>query len=201
METVELLPFSVPFGDGTIDGMVPLADGGAVVLTGGALTRYDAGGATIASVEVEDPASSIISLDDGLALGRADGTVEIWDLDQMEVARTVAGPNGVAGSRFVDGGRRIMLTDGAGDTLLYDLEADTSVGWLLGQQAQNISGVPNITSDGAFAWLAVDARFVKVPLDPAAWRARACELAGRELTAEEWAALVPGDERRRDICA
>jgi hypothetical protein len=94
-----------------------------------------------------------------------------------------------------------MLTDGAGDTLLYDLEADTSVGWLLGQQAQNISGVPNITSDGAFAWLAVDARFVKVPLDPAAWRARACELAGRELTAEEWAALVPGDERRRDICA
>jgi hypothetical protein len=42
---------------------------------------------------------------------------------------------------------------------------------------------------------------VKVPLDPDAWRDRVCELVGRELTAEEWADFVPGDEPRRDICA
>jgi dipeptidyl aminopeptidase/acylaminoacyl peptidase len=40
----------------------------------------------------------------------------------------------------------------------------------------------------------------RYPLDPAAWTARACEVAGRDLTREEWARYVP-DRAYRATCS
>lgn len=43
-------------------------------------------------------------------------------------------------------------------------------------------------------------RSKEIPLDPARWVAKACEIVDRDLTQEEWDRLVPGDEPFRSVC-
>ena len=49
-------------------------------------------------------------------------------------------------------------------------------------------------------WMGTAGKLIEVPLDPDRWVERACAVASRELTSEEWERLVPGDEAQRRAC-
>ena len=66
------------------------------------------------------------------------------------------------------------------------------------------SGVPfqvpwyDETSDSV--WVASTDRLAQLPLGRDAWRERACQRVGRDLTEDEWERLVPGDSPRIPLC-
>ncbi len=199
MGPLELLPFSLELDDDSTRSWQPSVDGGLVTLAEGTLTRYDPAGDELEKVDVGDPGARIISIGRGLAVATGDGTVQLRDPDTLELLEMVAGPTGPTYAQYVDD-RRILLSDSSGDAILYDLEAGTTIGKLLGEQSLNISGAPTVTADGKHAWLPVNAQFVKVPLDRSLWRDRACDLVSRELTDQEWSEFISDSEPRRDLC-
>ena len=49
-------------------------------------------------------------------------------------------------------------------------------------------------------WVATSGTLLRFSLDTERWVERACDLAGRELTSDEWDRLVPGDSAQRPAC-
>ncbi|WP_431896056.1 WD40 repeat domain-containing protein [Nonomuraea sp. bgisy101] len=85
----------------------------------------------------------------------------------------------------------------AGDTdgvTVYDLASGVAVATMADAEA----GQVRFSGDRLLA--IVDGRLVEHPLDPAAVAAKVCARAGRSLSAEEWAAYVPGLPYR-EVCS
>ena len=122
------------------------------------------------------------------------------DLTTMTVEEQLAGIEGTTEVMFTFDGAGLLLQDGRDRVLLYSLEDRAEIGFLLGQSSagSGLFSVPVPTSDAV--WVPTSDSWAEVPLDPDVWVARACELAGRELTQQEWAEFVPGDEPFREIC-
>ncbi len=107
----------------------------------------------------------------------------------------------VSSLSFVDAGRAIAIT-APGDVWLIDTDAGERIGLIWeGGAADATAGDPVVSVEGDVVYVPTPATIVEIPLSPIAWRDLACELAGRELTADEWNSLVPGDEAPRPICA
>lgn len=96
-----------------------------------------------------------------------------------------------------DGRALVWTREGSID--LWDFTAPIRIGTLVDIQGNEFT-YPATSSDGGELWLALDGWFRRVPLDPDDWFDRACEVAGRALTAEEWTNLVPGSDPYRDVC-
>ena len=77
---------------------------------------------------------------------------------------------------------------------------DARAGSLLGSVALDERGTPAFSADNSSLMLAgVDGSVFTWNLDPRAWRATACRLAGRELTRAEWQSYL-GDRPYERVC-
>jgi WD40 repeat protein len=129
-----------------------------------------------------------------LITGGQTGTVRLWD---MATGRPRGAPlTGLAGSAdtvdLAPGGRTAVGADSAGHVLLWDVPTRSTIGDpfpgpVAGRNAAaafspNGHSVVVVSETGAgWVW----------DVDPSDWLARACRVAGRSLTQQEWQELLP----------
>jgi WD40 repeat protein len=135
-----------------------------------------------------------------LVLGASDGTVQSVALPGLDLVGgpihgDAAGPPVLA---LAPDGRHAAVSNGRGLVRLVDLETGT------------IGTTQFPAAPGASIAFGPDGRSLVLPrreggvtiwwVDVAEWRRRACELAGRNLTAQEWARYLPNGGPRRPTC-
>lgn len=106
---------------------------------------------------------------------------------------------------LADDGTLLVTASEANQARLWDLQAgvplgapfpDPGMGWIA---LDNLPPVPALSPDGRFLALNGSNGTVLWTLDPQIWRDRACELAGRNMTRNEWANVM-GDIPFRATC-
>jgi DNA-binding SARP family transcriptional activator/WD40 repeat protein len=179
----------------------PDADRLAIGLADGRVLVTTATGETTATLRPHGRPSALAFLPDGtLVAGSFDGSLERWDAGSGRRLETApSAPTGpVAAIAVAPGGASVLTSSLTGGTIrewsprlapLAELPGDPFV----------LTGVA--VAPGARTALALfsNGHGVAWPLDRAAWAARACRVAGRELTAAEWAQFLPG-RTPRPVC-
>jgi serine/threonine protein kinase/WD40 repeat protein len=136
-----------------------------------------------------------------IATGGADGRIVLWDAG---TGRTIGGPlTGLAGAvlsvGFDKAGSTLVGSSTGGTVQLWDVATHKPVGSPLPGPA-NAWVVARFDPDGkhllteyqsgqAYLW----------DVDPAAWEARACQVAGRNLSQDEWREFLP-DRPYQPVC-
>jgi len=131
------------------------------------------------------------------ATGDVRGNIEFWDADTGRAVRPpFASPNGGISSVTYDHtSRRIVATGFDGAVRLWDLGSRKVVGTPLEQSA--VGGWGMFSPDGRnVVTVFGNGRGVVWDVDPADWASRACAIAARPLTRDEWAQFVPGTPYR-----
>jgi WD40 repeat protein len=150
-----------------------------------------------------------------LAIGVITGAVRQYDVaTHAPVGELLDGdPNGIFGVAYSPDGAVLAGTSlGFSTTRLWDASSGATIGTrLVGGRVpyslQTLTVEHPMASRPAFS---PDGRMIAAPgwtgatvlwdLDPARWRAAACNIVGRELTAEEWARYLPG-RNERALCS
>jgi WD40 repeat protein len=135
-----------------------------------------------------------------VAVGDSSGTVALWDASTgRRVGQPLVGNDGGVDSMdFNRSGTTLMSTSGEGKLLLWDLASRKLIGAPL--PGSNTDGYARFFPDGKHVLGVFDSGAAIVwNVDPAAWRARACRVAGRNLTRAEWAAFL-GHRSYRSVC-
>src|SRR5205814_893577 len=134
-----------------------------------------------------------------VAVGDSSGTVVLWDLArQKPVGQPLAGHNGGVGSvGFDPSGETLVTLSSDGKLRLWDLATRKLIGAPL--PGSNTGGSAHFFPDGKHV-LGVFQSGTGIiwDVDPAAWKAEACSVAGRTFSRAEWHDLV-GRRRYRDI--
>ncbi len=95
---------------------------------------------------------------------------------------------------------RFMIQTREGQYELWDAAGPTRIG-ALADPGPYAKTSPSVARDESHVWIVLDGAWTRIPLDPRGWRDRACTLAGRSLTAQEWRDFVPGERPYHDACA
>ena len=148
----------------------------------------------LATLEVDSfIAASIDFSPDGstIAAGGLDGIVRLWDTETAgPVGRPLVHPGWVDSLEFDRTGEILVTSGQDGNVRLWDAESQRQIGPVLPG-----SGVGNraaFTPDGKSVVVAYGTGVGLVwNVDPERWKARACAVAGRSLTPDEWAEFVP----------
>jgi WD40 repeat protein len=109
--------------------------------------------------------------------------------------------NGGGAAQAVSPDGRLLVVNTRNGSQLYDATTGAAIGPPIPSLANITTGSPTFSRDarllavarpegGSYVW----------QVDPAAWRARACEIAGRNLTAREWAQFLPNSGSHRKTC-
>jgi WD40 repeat protein len=128
-----------------------------------------------------------------LATPGHNGRVHVWDVRTGKLLREIEHNVGTAvlGLDFSPDGRTLAISGGEAFASLWDLETSTQIG-------------PRLTagSRGAMLDISPDGRTLLMThgngegavwdIDPESWARRACELANRTLTRDEWEEFLPG---------
>jgi len=137
-----------------------------------------------------------------LAAGGTNGLVTLIDpVEQRTVGAPLRGVDGpVVSQSFAPDGSHLVTSSTDGTVQLWDVAARERVARL----------TPGEPRHQVFAWfdnggrtiVAADERggIWSIPSDPDEWQRRACEIAGRNLTREEWTELLP-DRPYRTTCS
>jgi WD40 repeat protein len=150
---------------------------------------------------------------DRIATGANGGTVQIWDATSLKRAAPPGRVDsiGVAGVAFSSDGALVASTSAFAVTQLW--LADTGApfgGPLVGGDPPiaieslppldrpDIPFVPSFAPDGGTVYAGGD-HPMQWSLEPTIWATAACAIAGRELTATEWARFLP-TESQRPVC-
>ena len=94
---------------------------------------------------------------------------------------------------------RFLAVDPSGTLSMWDVEAGREV-FVLAELGQGGPSNVLLSSDENEVWYPRAGQYVSLPLEEDELITRACELAGRSLTPEEWDAFVPGDEEYDPFC-
>ncbi|MEE8492018.1 MAG: hypothetical protein V3S60_10270, partial [Acidimicrobiia bacterium] len=98
-------------------------------------------------------------------------------------------------------GELLVIITLDGTVRVWDVERHEYVGVIWDGTGAEI-GTPLWYDEAADSvWLSIPGRIVRLPLSPQRWVDRACELAGRDFTQEEWDRFVPGDQPLQSACA
>jgi WD40 repeat protein len=186
----------------TAVAVAPDGKGIAIGLADGRVLVAGADGATKTTLHPHGtPNVSLAFLPDGTLLtGSFDGALERWDVRtgrRLDTAPTA--PTGPVAS--------IAVAPGGGSVLTSSLTSGTLHEW--SPRLQPLAELPGdpfvltsvaVTSDGRTA-LAIEngGKGIAWSLGRGSWSARACRVAGRELTAAEWTQFLPG-RRPRPVC-
>lgn len=192
------------------------ADGGVHVLdSNGRLHTYDRNGSLVSEMIIAerdwspfrvDPRRNIgtlISLDPssgrlampgllGEALIVDPSTGEVQVLTNVDAVRTVT---------FARNGELLVILSEDGSVSLWDLERGQSAGKVWTGNGLGGSSATWYDESTDSIWVATSGKLIQVPLDPAGWVARSCEIVGRGFTQDEWDRFVPGDEPVQSACA
>lgn len=138
-----------------------------------------------------------------LATGDLDGNVNLWAVETaQQIGETLVGHTGVVTSvAFSPDGRTLASASVDGGVVLWDLASRRPLGRPFTGHRQPVYDV-RFSPDGR-TLVSTDAGSLSFmfiwPLDAQVWRARACEIANRNLTAEEWTTYF-GAEPYRKTC-
>jgi WD40 repeat protein/DNA-binding SARP family transcriptional activator len=149
-------------------------------------TPVHADGAAVFSADVSADGRTLIT-------GGQTGVVRLWDLR----TRTSRGAplTGLAGNAAVDlspDARTALGTDTNGDVLLWDVRTRSTIGDAFPGPASGRPAAASFTPDGRSVVVVSDTGDGWVwDVDPSDWLARACAVAGRSLTRQEWQQLLP----------
>jgi WD40 repeat protein len=129
-----------------------------------------------------------------LASGDDSGQVFLWD---ERTGRPVGQPlnahTAVLRLAFSPDGSMLATSNGDGKLRLWDVASRR----LIGAPLDGGGGTTFFLPDGrTLVGVARDGARVLWPVDPAAWKARACRVARRDLTHDEWHAFLPGRQYR-----
>jgi WD40 repeat protein len=134
-----------------------------------------------------------------LAVGDSSGAVVFWDVARRRrVGRTLTGNNGGITDLAFDPGGETLVTSSDGKLRLWDVRTRKLIG----------APLPGSDTGGSAAFFPDGKRVLGVfhsgagvvwNVDPAAWKARACQIAGRNLTRVEWSDFLP-ERAYRDVC-
>jgi WD40 repeat protein len=148
-----------------------------------------------------------------VAAGGAIGPVRVWRVEDRRPAfPPLSGHTGyVTGTAFDPVGSLLATTSLFGGTRLWD--PATGLGYgdeLMSPRPESLEPTVDLAAlplrnafspDGTLlATAGVDAYAMLWDVDPAVWRRRACDVAGRNLSLEEWRLYLPSDTPYRATC-
>jgi WD40 repeat protein len=128
-----------------------------------------------------------------LAAGGLHPLVHVWDVRTGELIREIEQNvgAGVWSVQFTPDGTMLAVSGADGFASLYDVATGVQVGPRLGIGGRE--SMLDISADGNLLLLTNgDGTGAIWPIDPESWAQRACELANRTLTPEEWEEFLPG---------
>ena len=182
--------------------VLPAANGGLHVFDAdGTLHTFDADGEPISEIETGAEFSTTSAMDPmtgALAINSFPGGIFLIDPTAGDVEQ-LPGTYFVAELGFARDGQLLVMTGFDGTVRLWDLERDEPAGLVWnGTGASSSSPWYDESTDSI--WAFTSGQLIEVPLDPARWIKRACEIVGRDLTVEEWNRYVPGDDAPQSAC-
>jgi WD40 repeat protein/class 3 adenylate cyclase/energy-coupling factor transporter ATP-binding protein EcfA2 len=132
-----------------------------------------------------------------VASASSDGNVLVWDVASRALVGAPFTGGGGALSRvaFSPDGSMLATTDHNGTLNLWDVASRRQIGRPLTGHHADAIGVTFLDGDTVVT-SSVDGSLIFWDVRPSAWEAKACALAGRNLTRNEWDQFVGGDYRR-----
>ncbi len=175
----------------------PTPEGGMFVFdANGRLFSLDSSGSVVAETQTELKDVRTLSLDHAnrrlvvVGFGDFQG-VAVVEPDSGSVAEIVQG-NGIASVGFVRNGELVVVVGFDGTVRLWDPETSTVAGLLWNGSGSRVAPSPWYDSTSESLWVSSSGLILNISLDPERWVERACEIAGRDLTQNEWDQFVPG---------
>ena len=138
---------------------------------------------------------------DVLAATGTNDRVLLWDLPSgRRLGKPLSGPAGMVPIAFDPGGTLLLTASGNGAVQLWDVSSHRQLAAFPPPSA-GISVQTAFSPDGAHLLvLYSDGRGYVWDIDPAHWAAKACEVAGRNLTPSEWKEFLP-DRPYQPVCS
>jgi WD40 repeat protein len=135
---------------------------------------------------------------DLVASASADGNVLFWDPRRRAVAGAPLSGGGGALSRvaFSPDGAVLATTDHTSNVNLWDVASRQQIGRPLAGHTGDAVGVTFVDEGNTLVTSGADGSLIFWDLKPSSWEAKACALAGRNLTRDEWRQFIGGDYRR-----
>ncbi|TMK33541.1 MAG: hypothetical protein E6G58_13330 [Actinobacteria bacterium] len=129
-----------------------------------------------------------------LVTGATDGIVHLWDVASgTPIGTPLTGlkPFTLTVDMSPDGST-VVGADALGDVLLWDVTTGTVIAGLLPGPSSKEAVAASFTPDGHSVIVVSDSGSGWIwDVDPSDWETRACEVAGRSLTHEEWQEFLP----------
>jgi hypothetical protein len=198
------VPLRISGLTGEVDvGAYPAADGGLHVMgSTGRLRTYDASGRR--TTELVTGLTDLYAVAGGastglLAFGGRPGAVIVDPQRQSFEILDDVGP--VATLGFARDGELLVTVGADGTVRLWDVEAGEPLGTVWEGIGGASSSPPFHDPASDSVWVATSGRIIEIPLDPAAWVERACEVLDRQLSEAERDRFVPGDDPPTPVCA
>jgi WD40 repeat protein len=175
------------------------ADGGDIVFWDTAAQRI------VKSVHADDSGVWVADVStDGrtLVTGGQTSSVRLWD---VATGKSLGAPfTGLTGSAdtvdLARDGKTVVGADTAGNVVLWDVATRLALGDPFPGPAADRTAAASFTPDGRRVVVISDTGSGWVwDVDPAHWKVRACDVAGRSLTVREWQELLP-DRPYHETC-
>ena len=125
--------------------------------------------------------------------------IEIRDLERGETIERTA-PGLVNSMGFARDGEVLALQMIDGSVRLMDVGSGVTGGLLWDGDGTQLRTPWYDAATDFDLWVAAREELVRLSIDPSVWREHACSSVVRELTATEWAELVPGDKPQVPAC-
>ncbi len=183
------------FGESASD--IAFSTDGAMIASGsdqGAAEVWDA--ATRTSIATFDgtPADSVALSPDGhfLAVGGAGRVVRVWEVRTRKLLRELdQGGNGAFTLEFSPDGRTLAISGFEPAASLWDVASGAQIGPSL--TAGDRRTMIDLSADGRqLLEVHGNGKGAVWDVDPESWKRRACDLANRTLTRDEWEEFLPG---------
>jgi WD40 repeat protein len=157
-------------------------------------------GARLAVLRGHSDNITALAIDPGSARAASvgyDGQLILWDLiGRRQLGEPLVGGVGARfGVAFSSDGSLVATAGDDRSVVLWDVASRQRLGSMFGHLGAS-EGIVFSPEDRTLLTTGDDGKLILWDLLPATWEARACALAGRNLTRAEWTQFVQGDYRR-----